>query len=381
MAINKVEYNGTTLIDLTGNTVTADKLMAGETATDRSGEQITGTVVDSGHAWQDSDGYVHLDDDVGTKADVSDTTATPSTVLDGEIFYNSAGVRSVGTVTVPTKLSDLTNDLAVSDFQNDAGYLTSYTETDPNISAWARASSKPSYTASEVGAVPTTRTVNGKALSSNISLSASDVGALADSTSIPSKTSDLTNDSGFITASALPTVNNATLTIQKNGTTVKTFTANASSNVTANITVPTAVSDLTNDSGYITASDNFTGATASAGGADGTVPAPSTASAVNLTRTFLSAMGEWRRLSATFGTDATSATLNIRSYTEDGSSSSLLTTTLSAVSANTAGVMTATDKTNLDNGYIQFDATATSGDDYDLATALTALGWLSDVVV
>ena len=50
----------------------------------------------------------------------------------------------------------------------------------------------------------------------------------------------------------IPTVNNATLTIQKNGTTVKTFTANASSNVTANITVPTKTSELTNDSGYIT---------------------------------------------------------------------------------------------------------------------------------
>lgn len=50
----------------------------------------------------------------------------------------------------------------------------------------------------------------------------------------------------------IPTVNNATLTIQKNGTTVKTFTANASSNVTANITVPTKTSDITNDSGYIT---------------------------------------------------------------------------------------------------------------------------------
>lgn len=36
-----------------------------------------------------------------------------------------------------------------------------------------------------------------------------------------------------------PTVNNATLTIQKNGTNVATFTSNASSNVTANITVPT----------------------------------------------------------------------------------------------------------------------------------------------
>lgn len=50
----------------------------------------------------------------------------------------------------------------------------------------------------------------------------------------------------------IPTVNNATLTIQKNGTDVQTFTANQSSDVTCNITVPTKVSDLTNDSGFIT---------------------------------------------------------------------------------------------------------------------------------
>ena len=50
----------------------------------------------------------------------------------------------------------------------------------------------------------------------------------------------------------IPTVNNATLTIQKNGTTVNTFTANASSDVTANITVPINVSELTNDAGYLT---------------------------------------------------------------------------------------------------------------------------------
>lgn len=50
--------------------------------------------------------------------------------------------------------------------------------------------------------------------------------------------------SGVVSLPAYPTVNNATLTIQKNGTTVKTFTANASSNVTANITVPTSASDV-----------------------------------------------------------------------------------------------------------------------------------------
>ena len=53
----------------------------------------------------------------------------------------------------------------------------------------------------------------------------------------------------------IPTVNNATLTIQKNGTDVQTFTANASTNATANITVPTKTSDLTNDSNFVTTTD------------------------------------------------------------------------------------------------------------------------------
>lgn len=66
----------------------------------------------------------------------------------------------------------------------------------------------------------------------------------------------------------IPTVNDATLTIQKNGTTVKTFTANASSNVTANITVPTDLSDLNNDmdvsdfpndAGYLTSHQDISG--------------------------------------------------------------------------------------------------------------------------
>ena len=43
---------------------------------------------------------------------------------------------------------------------------------------------------------------------------------------------------------SVPTVNNATLTIQKNGTNVATFTSNASSNATANITVPTTASEV-----------------------------------------------------------------------------------------------------------------------------------------
>lgn len=42
MAINKVIYGGETLIDLTGDTATADKILNGFTAHDKSGEPIEG---------------------------------------------------------------------------------------------------------------------------------------------------------------------------------------------------------------------------------------------------------------------------------------------------------------------------------------------------
>lgn len=48
--------------------------------------------------------------------------------------------------------------------------------------------------ASDVGAVPTSRTVNGKLLSSNITLNASDVGALPSTTTIPTTLAALTED-------------------------------------------------------------------------------------------------------------------------------------------------------------------------------------------
>ena len=80
---------------------------------------------------------------------------------------------------IPTKTSQLTNDsgfitdAGVTSWNNQTGAVT-FTETDPTVPAWAKAPNKPSYTASEVGALPS-------------------------DTAIPSKTSDLTNDSGFIT--------------------------------------------------------------------------------------------------------------------------------------------------------------------------------------
>lgn len=53
----------------------------------------------------------------------------------------------------------LNKPVNVSAFENDAGYLTSFTETDPTVPAWAKAAQKPAYTAAEVGA-PTVAEMN-----------------------------------------------------------------------------------------------------------------------------------------------------------------------------------------------------------------------------
>ena len=44
MAVSKVIYGTTVLVDLTGDTVTADKLLKGATAHDAAGEPVTGTL-------------------------------------------------------------------------------------------------------------------------------------------------------------------------------------------------------------------------------------------------------------------------------------------------------------------------------------------------
>ena len=76
---------------------------------------------------------------------------------------------------------------------------------------------------------------------------------------VPTKNGTLALTSDIITSyndltdkPSIPTVNNKTITIQKNGTNVDSFTLNQSANKSINITVPTATSDLNNDSGFIT---------------------------------------------------------------------------------------------------------------------------------
>ena len=173
-----------------------------------------------------------------------------------------------------------------------AGY-TEYTAGTAASVPWSGVTSKPTFAAvatsgaySDLTGTPTIPTVNDATLTiqqNGTTVNTFTANSSSDKTvniSVPTKTSDLNNDSGFITGvtwndvsnkpsfatvatsgsyndlsnkPTIPKVNNGTLTIQKNGTTVDTFTANSSTDKTVNISVPTNTSELTNGAGYITA--------------------------------------------------------------------------------------------------------------------------------
>ena len=91
-------------------------------------------------------------------------------VMFGKIYKYFADLSSLAFKSTVAK-SDLAEDVQTSLGKADTA-MQSYTETDPTVPSWAKAEKKPTYTASEVGAVPTSRKVNGKALSADITLGA-----------------------------------------------------------------------------------------------------------------------------------------------------------------------------------------------------------------
>ena len=76
--VNKVIYNGNTLIDLTADTVTADKILSSYTAHDASGAAITGQCT--------------------FDANTQDATAAVAEVLNTKTFY-AQGVKKTGSMT------------------------------------------------------------------------------------------------------------------------------------------------------------------------------------------------------------------------------------------------------------------------------------------
>lgn len=137
------------------------------------------------------------------------------------------------TPTIPTEVSELDNDAwyitssALSGYQTTSNLVTNLTNPDD------------------------THYPSAKAVSDAITSSGGwdMLKSVYDPNNVEANAFDYNN---FINTPTIPTVNDATLKIQKNGTDVATFTANASAGVTADISVPTKVSELNNDSWFVT---------------------------------------------------------------------------------------------------------------------------------
>lgn len=144
-------------------------------------------------------------------------------------FTANQSSNTTANIIVPTKTSDLTND---SNFVSKTDYATASTGGVIKVGSGLSIAN---------GVLSTTGGGVADAVEWNNVLNKPTFSTVATSGSY----NDLSNKP------TIPTVNNGTLTIKKNGTNVATFTANQSSNATANITVPTKTSDLTNDSEFI----------------------------------------------------------------------------------------------------------------------------------
>ena len=89
-------------------------------------------------------------------------TFSSDAVLAGKYIESGAVVNAISAVTVSMEDNEYVIAQALND-QDDriealenGGFLTGFTETDPTVPAWAKAENKPSYTANEVGALPNT---------------------------------------------------------------------------------------------------------------------------------------------------------------------------------------------------------------------------------
>lgn len=208
-----------------------------------------------------------LQNDSGYVNQTQAANAAPVQSVNGQTGDVSLDASDVGALPddtpIPEKTSELQNDSGFItgidssdvtealgytpyDAANPAGYLnevtsqdvtealgfTPYNATNPNgyVNQTQAANAAP------------VQNVNGK--TGNVSLEASDVGALPDDTFIPTKTSDLTNDSGFITSAPVASVNGQTGAVVLDADDVGALPDST--------VIPTKTSELTNDSGYLT---------------------------------------------------------------------------------------------------------------------------------
>lgn len=166
MAVNKIIYNGETLVDLTSDTVTADDLAAGVTATGADGKPLVGLL--------------------------------PRVTIDAELSLFST--NPVQNKTITAALSNLNIDIATNDEIDNALNVAGSGDlpTTGGIVPIAMGGTGATTTAG----ARTNLGVSATADFANVAFS----GAYDDLTgkpAIPSRTSDLANNSGYITSSAL----------------------------------------------------------------------------------------------------------------------------------------------------------------------------------
>lgn len=200
---------------------------------------------------------------VATTGDYNDLTNKPS-IPAAQVnadWNSSSGVSEIlnkptlAAVATSGDYSDLSNTpsipTATSDLTNDSGYITLSDVPAQVQSDWTEADSNdPAYIQNK----PTLATV----------ATTGDYTDLSNTPSIPTATSDLTNDSGYITLSDVPAQVQSDWTesdssdpsyIENKPTLAAVATSGDYSDLSNTPSIPTATSDLTNDSGYITLSD------------------------------------------------------------------------------------------------------------------------------
>lgn len=226
-----IQKNGNTVETFTANSSTnktANITVPTKTSELTNDSGFITTDEDTTYSLSETDGVVTL-----TGSDGS--TSTVNTVTDVEVNGSSVVTDGVASVTVPTATSDLTND---SNFVSDASYV----HTDNNFT---------NADSTKLSGIEAGAEVNVQSDWTQADSTADDYIKNKPTLATVATSGDYDD---LIDKPTIPTVNNGTLTIQKNGSSVGTFTANQSGNSTANITVPTAVSDLTNDSGFTSVS-------------------------------------------------------------------------------------------------------------------------------
>lgn len=158
----------------------------------------------------------------------------------------------------------------ISAFNNDAGYITGYTETDPTVPAWAKQATKPTYTAQEVGALPdntvipvfTNKSVLDKITSANVN-NWDDAVTKSHEHSNKSVLDKFSETNGTVLYDGNVISGQSEIDDSTTTATDKTWSAkhidetitSALANKADSSDIPTKTSELTNDSGFITSPD------------------------------------------------------------------------------------------------------------------------------